>query len=204
MKAKKEASLSKITTRFVIKLVKWFLLLYIILGLGVIVNFGMAIEGVDDDALIGKELNKFMINFIISNIVAIILSVLLTTRKIKKKFVINQENSKKIFKNIMIVLIVMTFLIAGIHFAIQSIFIYSVTDNNNNIYDIEKAINAVEKYDSEGLIEMSELEAIGMEQLKSFLTKTKIFVCDSVMFLAMIPVTKIMIVKKEEQTENIQ
>ena len=66
----------------------------------------------------------------------------------------------------------MTLLVAGIHFAIQSSFIYYATDTN--ISEIEELIKEVEEYDEQGKVDMSELEAEGIEQFKSFLTKKNI------------------------------
>lgn len=197
----KEANVGKITTKFVVKLVIWFLLLYIVTGVIALTSFATGIEGADNDEMVLAEaLNGFMVKLIIANIVTIILSVLLATRKIKKKFIINNENSKNIAKNIMIVLIVMTLVVAGIHMAVKT-YVMDYAAEEADIDDVDEMVKDTEAYAEKMGLDMSEIEF--WEEFKSFLTKTNVFAFDSVAFLVMIPVTRSMIVKKEEQTENV-
>lgn len=195
----KEASVGKITRKFVVKLVIWFVLLYIVLGVAVISSFASEVENINDEVLIGESLNGFMIKFIVGNVVAIILSVLLATRKIKKKFVINSDNNKQIVKNIMITLIVMTILVIGIHAAIKAAVIDFAAEAAD-IDDVDEFIDDTEAYAEKIGLDTSEIKI--WEQFTSFIDKTKIFMFDSIAFLVMIPVTKSMIVKNENQGEN--
>lgn len=196
----KEASVGKITRKFVVKLVIWFVLLYIVLGVAVLGNFATEVESINDEVLIGESLNSFIIKFIIGNVIAIILSVLLATRKIKKKFVINIDNNKQIAKNIMITLIVMTIIVTGIHIAIRKAVIGFAAESAD-IDDVDEFIDDAESYAKKIGLDTSEIEI--WEQFTSFINKTKIFMFDSIVFLVMIPVTKSMIVKKEIQAENV-
>ena len=128
------------------------------------------------------------------------MSVLLATRKIKKKFVINSDNNKQIAKNIMITLIVMTIIVTGIHLAIRKAVIGFAAESAD-IDDVDGFIDDAESYAKKIGLDTSEIEI--WEQFTSFINKTKIFMFDSIVFLVMIPVTKSMIVKKEIQAENV-
>ena len=197
----KEASVGKITRKFVVKLVIWFILLYIVTGTIALVNFATGIENAgNDEMVLAEALNSFMVMLIIANVVTIVLSTLLATRKIKKKFVINSENSKAIAKNIMIALIIMTLIVTGIHMAVKT-YVMEYAAEEADIEDIDELVEDTEAYAKKLGLDMSRIEF--WEEFKSFLNKTKIFAFDGIAFLVMIPVTKSMIVKKETETANV-
>ena len=103
-----EQSVGKITKKFIVKFILFFLLIDIVVG-GIVFFSGLSsVADSNDEVEIVKGFNGAVKALIIINILAALVPAFLATRSIKKKFVINAENNKSIFKNVTIFLVIMS------------------------------------------------------------------------------------------------
>ncbi len=192
-----EANVGKVTRKFVVKLIIWFLVIDVVLGFAALMMGAGDIEkaGQSEQAM-ADALNGLMNKLIIVNVAACLLSTFLATRKINKKFSITEDMKAPLFKNITIVLIVMTVLVALIHGAIKNYVLdMSLQEAKVTRQELKQALKDIDKYAKEN--GLTDKDAKFIESFKGFMSRANIYVFDGIAFLAMIPVEKKLIGKKE-------
>ena len=192
-----EKSVGKITRKFVVKLVLFFLLIDIVVGFIAIMIFSGKVSSVSDTDIVEqyKVLNSFLRALIIVNILAAVIPTILATKKIKKDFTINSENNKAVFRNVAIVLAIMAVLMIGIHGAIKgAIFDAALEDSKWSEEKIKEGLDDIEKLAKEMDIETDEIKPI-----RKFFTLTNVYVWDGIAFVVMIGCEYFLLIKKEEQ-----
>ena len=87
-----EASVGKITRKFTVKTLLWFVLIDIVIGFIFLIAKSSGLEGIEDDEM-GNAINGIITGLIVINIISAICSPLLALRGTKKKCKITSENS---------------------------------------------------------------------------------------------------------------
>ena len=192
-----EASLGKITRKFFFKVLVWFLVIEILVGIAVIASFGSKVDGetTDDMVEVFTLVNTLVKSLIWVNIVACIIPPLFATRKIKKKFIINNDNKMKVFRNVAIILTIFAVLLIGTHWGIKG-FIFGEASKSTGVTEQEarEGLKDIEKFTKEVGIEEEEVDV-----MKEFLSLSDIYVADGIVFLLMIGCEYFLIVKKEQK-----
>lgn len=193
-----EKSLAKMTIKFIIKLILWFVVIDLILGFAVLMMFATKTEEIGNDYIeLSREIKGLVTKLIIVNIAAGIIPALLATRGIKKKCVINDENKKGFFISVAVVLIIMSVLMGAIHGAIKNyIADTSLEDSNMTMEELKEARKDIQEYLDDKSISKEDREMV--EFLDDFLNLANIYVFDCLVFIVMIPVEYMLISKKKE------
>lgn len=193
-----EKSLAKMTIKFIIKLILWFVVIDLILGFAVLMMFATKTEEIGNDYIeLSREIKGLVTKLIIVNIAAGIIPALLATRGVKKKCVINDENKKGFFISVAVVLIIMSVLMGAIHGAIKNyIADTSLEDSNMTMEELKEARKDIQEYLDDKSISKEDREMV--EFLDDFLNLANIYVFDCLVFIVMIPVEYMLISKKKE------
>ncbi len=192
-----EQSVGKITRKFVVKLVLFFLLIDIVVGFIAIMIFSGKVSSVSESDIVEqyKVLNSFLRALIVVNILAAVIPTILATKKIKTDFTINSENNKAVFRNVAIVLAIMAVLMIGIHSAIKgAIFDAALEDSKWSEEKIKEGLDDIEELAKEMDIDTDEIKPI-----RKFFTLTNVYVWDGIAFVVMIGCEYFLLIKKEEQ-----
>ena len=171
-----QESVGKITKKFVVKLVLFFLLIDIVVGFIAIMIFSGKVSSVSESDIVEqyKVLNSFLRALILVNILAAVIPTLLATKTIKSKYVINQDNNKEVFRNIAIVLVIMAIIFVGIHKGIKgAIFDAALEDSKWTEEKIKDGLDDVEKLAKEMGIDTDEIKPI-----RKFFSLTNVYVWD--------------------------
>ena len=193
-----QESVGKITKKFVVKLVLFFLLIDIVVGFIAIMIFSGKVSSVSESDIVEqyKVLNSFLRALILVNILAAVIPTLLATKTIKSKYVINQDNNKEVFRNIAIVLVIMAIIFVGIHKGIKgAIFDAALEDSKWTEEKIKDGLDDVEKLAEEMGIDTDEIKPI-----RKFFSLTNVYVWDGLAFIVMIGCEYYLIIKKEQPT----
>ena len=190
-----EVSVGKITRKFIFKVLIWFLVIDLIAGFIAIMVFGSKADSISNDVVdMVTAVNGFIKGLIAINVIACVVSTLLATRKIKKKFVINGENKKQVFRNIAIVLTVMAVLLIGVHAGIKgTIFEKGLESSNLTEKEIKEGLDEGEEF-----LEDLDIDTDDIKLLKQFLTLSDIYVLDGLVFVVLIGCEYFLIIKKTE------
>lgn len=193
-----EKSLAKMTIKFIIKLILWFVVIDLILGFAVLMMFATKTEEIGNDYIeLSREIKGLVTKLIIVNIAAGIIPALLATRGVKKKCVINDENKKGFFISVAVVLIIMSVLMGAIHGAIKNYIVdTSLEDSNMTMEELKEARKDIQEYLDDKSISKEDREMV--EFLDDFLNLANIYVFDCLVFIVMIPVEYMLISKKKE------
>lgn len=193
----KEASLGKITRKFFFKVLIWFLVINIIVGIAVIAASADKLDSTRDlDTVIA--VNGLIKSLVIVNIVACVLAPLLATRKIKKKFIINEENKKKVFRNAAIVLCILAALLIGTHAAIKAaIFKEALKSEKVTEKEVKEGLKDLEEFADE--YGFNDEEA---EELSRFMKLADVYVWDGLAFIVMIGCEYFLIVMREQKPKE--
>lgn len=190
----------KITRKFVIKLILWFLLFDIILGGIIFVTSLSGFEGQSDDIETIRMFNSLLIKLVLINIASVIVSTLLATRSIKKKCEITDENKKSIFRNISIVLVIMFVLTTMSH----NFIVNNVMDGDeHNIETMKQDLKEVNYYMEEYDETLPSYYEEGLQQVENFLTLINVYSYDFIVFVIMIPIEYLLIVNNKKENEEI-
>lgn len=191
-----ETSVGKITRKFTVKTLLWFILIDIIIGCIVLVAKAAGFENLADDE-VGDALNGLVTGLIVVNILAAICSPLLALRGTKKKCKITSENKKPVFRNIAIVLVVFAIIMGILHGIIKNqIFEMALEDSDISLDDIKEARKDLDEYIKEENLSKADQEIL--EQFDGLMGLSNVYVFDCITFLVMIPVAYFLVVKKEE------
>lgn len=193
-----EKSLAKMTIKFIIKLILWFVVIDLILGFAVLMMFATKTEEIGNDYIeLSREIKGLVTKLIVVNIAAGIIPALLATRGVKKKCVINDENKKGFFISVAVVLIIMSVLMGAIHGAIKNYIVdTSLEDSNMTMEELKEARKDIQEYLDDKSISKEDREMV--EFLDDFLNLANIYVFDCLVFIVMIPVEYMLISKKKE------
>lgn len=191
-----EASVGKITRKFTVKTLLWFVLIDIIIGFIFLIAKSSGLEGIEDDEM-GNAINGIITGLIVINIISAICSPLLALRETKKKCKITSENKKTVFRNISIVLVVFALIMGILHGIIKNqIFEMTLDSLDLTMDDLKEAREDYDKYIEEENLSKEEEKSI--KQFDSFMGLSNVYVFDCITFLVMIPVAYFLVVKKEE------
>ena len=191
-----EASVGKITRKFTLKTLLWFVLIDIIIGFIFLIAKSSGLEGIEDDEM-GNAINGIITGLIVINIISAICSPLLALRGTKKKCKITSENKKTVFRNISIVLVVFALIMGILHGIIKNqIFEMTLDSLDLTKDDLKEAREDYDKYIEEENLSKEEEKSI--KQFDSFMGLSNVYVFDCITFLVMIPVAYFLVVKKEE------
>lgn len=191
-----EASVGKITRKFTVKTLLWFILIDIIIGFIFLIAKVSGFENVADDEAI-DALNGLVTGLIVVNILAAICSPLLALRGTKKKCKITNENKKPVFRNIAIVLVVFAIIMGILHGIIKNqIFEMALEGSDISLDDIKEARKDLDEYIKEENLSKADQEIL--EQFDGLMGGSNVYVFDCITFLVMIPVAYLLVVKKEE------
>ena len=191
-----EASVGKITRKFTVKTLLWFILIDIVIGFIFLIAKSSGLEGIEDDEM-GNAINGIITGLIVINIISAICSPLLALRGTKKKCKITSENKKIVFRNISIVLVVFALIMGILHGIIKNqIFEMTLDSLDLTKDDLKEAREDYDKYIEEENLSKDEEKVI--KQFDSFMGLSNVYVFDCIAFLVMIPVAYFLVVKKEE------
>lgn len=191
-----EASVGKITRKFTVKTLLWFVLIDIVIGFIFLIAKSSGLEGIEDDEM-GNAINGIITGLIVINIISAICSPLLALRGTKKKCKITSENKKTVFRNISIVLVVFALIMGILHGIIKNqIFEMTLDSLDLTMDDLKEAREDYDKYIEEENLSKEEEKSI--KQFDSFMGLSNVYVFDCITFLVMIPVAYFLVVKKEE------
>lgn len=191
-----EASVGKITRKFTVKTLLWFVLIDIVIGFIFLIAKSSGLEGIEDDEM-GNAINGIITGLIVINIISAICSPLLALRGTKKKCKITSENKKTVFRNISIVLVVFALIMGILHGIIKNqIFEMTLDSLDLTMDDLKEAREDYDKYIEEENLSKEEEKSI--KQFDSFMGLSNVYVFDCITFLVMIPVAYLLVVKKEE------
>lgn len=191
-----EASVGKITRKFTVKTLLWFVLIDIVIGFIFLIAKSSGLEGIEDDEM-GNAINGIITGLIVINIISAICSPLLALRGTKKKCKITSENKKTVFRNISIVLVVFALIMGILHGIIKNqIFEMTLDSLDLTKDDLKEAREDYDKYIEEENLSKDEEKII--KQFDSFMGLSNVYVFDCIAFLVMIPVAYFLVVKKEE------
>ena len=191
-----EASVGKITRKFTVKTLLWFILIDIVIGFIFLIAKSSGLEGIEDDEM-GNAINGIITGLIVINIISAICSPLLALRGTKKKCKITSENKKIVFRNISIVLVVFALIMGILHGIIKNqIFEMTLDSLDLTMDDLKEAREDYDKYIEEENLSKDEEKVI--KQFDSFMGLSNVYVFDCITFLVMIPVAYFLVVKKEE------
>lgn len=191
-----EASVGKITRKFTLKTLLWFVLIDIVIGFIFLIVKSSGLEGIEDDEM-GNAINGLITGLIVINIISAICSPLLALRGTKKKCKITSDNKKTVFRNISIVLVVFALIMGILHGIIKNqIFEMTLDSLDMTMDDLKEAREDYDKYIEEENLSKDDKEIL--EQFDSFMGLSNVYVFDCIAFLVMIPVTYFLVVKKEE------
>ncbi len=191
-----ETSVGKITRKFTVKTLLWFILIDIIIGCIVLVVKASGFENLADDE-IGDALNGLVTGLIVVNILAAICSPLLALRGTKKKCKITSDNQKPVFRNIAIVLVIFAIIMGILHGIIKNqIFEMALEDSDISLDDVKEARKNLDEYIKEENLSKADQEML--EQFDGLMGLSNVYVFDCIAFLVMIPVTYFLVIKKEE------
>ena len=184
-----EASVGKITRKFTVKTLLWFVLIDIVIGFIFLIAKVSGFENIADDEAV-DALNGLVTGLIVVNILAAICSPLLALRGTKKKCKITSENKKPVFRNIAIVLVVFAIIMGILHGIIKNqIFEMALEDSDISLEDLDEYIKEEN---------LSEADQEILEQFDGLMGLSNVYVFDCITFLVMIPVAYFLVVKKEE------
>lgn len=191
-----EASVGKITRKFTVKTLLWFVLIDIVIGFIFLIAKSSGLEGIEDDEM-GNAINGIITGLIVINIISAICSPLLALRGTKKKCKITSENKKTVFRNISIVLVVFALIMGILHGIIKNqIFEMTLDSLDLTMDELKEAREDYDKYIEEENLSKEEEKSI--KQFDSFMGLSNVYVFDCIIFLVMIPVAYLLVVKKEE------
>lgn len=191
-----EASVGKITRKFTVKTLLWFVLIDIVIGFIFLIAKSSGLEGIEDDEM-GNAINGIITGLIVINIISAICSPLLALRGTKKKCKITSENKKTVFRNISIVLVVFALIMGILHGIIKNqIFEMTLDSLDLTMDELKEAREDYDKYIEEENLSKEEEKSI--KQFDSFMGLSNVYVFDCITFLVMIPVAYFLVVKKEE------
>ena len=191
-----EASVGKITRKFTVKTLLWFVLIDIVIGFIFLIAKSSGLEGIEDDEM-GNAINGIITGLIVINIISAICSPLLALRGTKKKCKITSENKKTVFRNISIVLFVFALIMGILHGIIKNqIFEMTLDSLDLTMDELKEAREDYDKYIEEENLSKEEEKSI--KQFDSFMGLSNVYVFDGITFLVMIPVAYLLVVKKEE------
>ncbi len=191
-----EASVGKITRKFTLKTLLWFVLIDIVIGFIFLIVKSSGLEGIEDDEM-GNAINGLITGLIVINIISAICSPLLALRGTKKKCKITSDNKKTVFRNISIVLVVFALIMGILHGIIKNqIFEMTLDSLDMTMDDLKEAREDYDKYIEEENLSKDDKEIL--EQFDSFMGLSNVYVFDCITFLVMIPVAYFLVVKKEE------
>ena len=191
-----EASVGKITRKFTLKTLLWFVLIDIIIGFIFLIAKSSGLEGIEDDEM-GNAINGIITGLIVINIISAVCSPLLALRGTKKKCKITSENKKTVFRNISIVLVVFALIMGILHGIIKNqIFEMTLDSLDLTMDELKEAREDYDKYIEEENLSKEEEKSI--KQFDSFMGLSNVYVFDCITFLVMIPVAYFLVVKKEE------
>lgn len=191
-----EASVGKITRKFTVKTLLWFVLIDIVIGFIFLIAKSSGLEGIEDDEM-GNAINGIITGLIVINIISAICSPLLALRGTKKKCKITSENKKTVFRNISIVLVVFALIMGILHGIIKNqIFEMTLDSLDLTMDELKEAREDYDKYIEEENLSKEEEKSI--KQFDSFMGLSNVYVFDGITFLVMIPVAYLLVVKKEE------
>ncbi len=191
-----EASNGKITRKYIFRFLLIFLLIVIIGGIAILMSFSSKVDNFKGSDIIEpyKAINSMIRNLIILNVIAAIVATLLATLRIKKKYKINEENAKSIFKNITIFLAIIGILSFATHMGIKNVvFKEALEDNNYTISEVKEGLNDAEKLAKEMGIEVEEIK-----YLKSFMKLSDWYSHSDIIFLLMIGLEYVLIMKRKK------
>ena len=141
-----EASVGKITRKFTVKTLLWFVLIDIVIGFIFLIAKVSGFENIADDEAV-DALNGLVTGLIVVNILAAICSPLLALRGTKKKCKITSENKKPVFRNIAIVLVVFAIIMGILHGIIKNqIFEMALEDSDISLDDVKEARKDLDEY----------------------------------------------------------
>ena len=191
-----EASVGKITRKFTLKTLLWFVLIDIVIGFIFLIVKSSGLEGIEDDEM-GNAINGLITGLIVINIISAICSPLLALRGTKKKCKITSDNKKTVFRNISIVLVVFALIMGILHGIIKNqIFEMTLDSLDMTMDDLKEAREDYDKYIEEENLSKDDKEIL--EQFDEFMGLSNVYVFDCITFLVMIPVAYFLVVKKEE------
>lgn len=191
-----EASVGKITRKFTLKTLLWFILIDIVIGFIVLMVKASGLADVEPDEM-GDALNSLITGLVVVNIIAAICSPLLALRGTKKKCKITSENKKTVFRNISIVLVVFALIMGILHGIIKNqIFEIALEDTDITMDDLKEARKDLDEFIKEE--NLSKDDQTILKQFDDFMGLTNVYVFDCIAFLVMIPVSYYLVVKKEE------
>lgn len=191
-----EASVGKITRKFTVKTLLWFVLIDIVIGFIFLIAKSSGLEEIEDDEM-GNAINGIITGLIVINIISAICSPLLALRGTKKKCKITSENKKTVFRNISIVLVVFALIMGILHGIIKNqIFEMTLDSLDLTMDELKEAREDYDKYIEEENLSKEEEKSI--KQFDSFMGLSNVYVFDGITFLVMIPVAYLLVVKKEE------
>lgn len=191
-----EASVGKITRKFTLKTLLWFVIIDIVIGFIFLIAKSSGLEGIEDDEM-GNAINGIVTGLIVVNILAAICSPLLALRGTKKKCKITSENKKPVFRNIAIVLVVFAIIMGILHGIIKNqIFEMALEGSDISLDDIKEARKDLDEYIKEENLSKADQEIL--EQFDGLMGLSNVYVFDCITFLVMIPVAYFLVVKKEE------
>lgn len=193
-----EKSLAKMTTKFIVKLVLWFVVIDLILGFAVLMMFATQTEEIGNDYVeLSRAVKGLVIKLIVVNIAAGVIPALLATRGVKKKCAITEENKKGFFISVAVVLVIMAVLMGTIHGAIKNYIVdTSLEDSDMTMEELKEARKDIKEYLDDKSISKDDREMVGF--LDDFLNLANIYVFDCLVFIVMIPVEYMLISKKKE------
>mgnify|MGYP006991754852 FL=1 len=191
-----EASVGKITRKFTLKTLLWFVIIDIVIGFIFLIAKVSGFENIADDEAV-DALNGLVTGLIVVNILAAICSPLLALRGTKKKCKITSENKKPVFRNIAIVLVVFAIIMGILHGIIKNqIFEMALEGSDISLDDIKEARKDLDEYIKEENLSKADQEIL--EQFDGLMGLSNVYVFDCITFLVMIPVAYFLVVKKEE------
>ena len=196
-----EKSLAKMTTKFIVKLVLWFVVIDLILGFAVLMMFATQTEEIGNDYVeLSRAVKGLVIKLIVVNIAAGVIPALLATRGVKKKCAITEENKKGFFISVAVVLVIMAVLMGTIHGAIKNYIVdTSLEDSNMTMEELKEARKHIEEFLDDKSASEEDKEIVKF--LDDFLNLANIYVFDCLVFVVMIPIEYILISKKREANE---
>lgn len=204
-----ELNLGKITAKFAIKFVLWtilfFVIGFIIVGIitgGAISSMDSSPSGMEDLEDMFGAIKGFIYGLVFVDLIAALLATKLSIGGITKKVTITAENRPKIFKNMMIVLIVMAVVVILIHtVAVKSIdgmIVQDIGEVDSLGELIKDAEDEGDKIAREFGIDVEDELDEALSLLKGLNTAGHIYSISGLLFVAMIPVANALLKKKEQ------
>lgn len=188
-----DKSVSKITTKFVIKFLIW-LALFTIIGTTVsFFIFGSGISEVEDDFEASMDAFRgFVWGLVVIDVVVAFLATKLALGGAVKKVGVTAENKDKVVKNIAIVLIIFTILVGLLHNGVVNL-LFDIVEEENGM-DVEEIKDGLDDYIEDHDLTESEEEEV--EAFYDIMKLSKLYVFDCLAILIMIPVEKKLVDKK--------